>query len=226
MGETTIGVRDRVGGCHERSPYPPSFANRGHRAQCCNNASTLYFPGDFKIALVSSNLRPIIVFASLDDLRATAMCHSLPTRENLPSPNSDSPNGHSARPAWDGPIVRVIWGKGLGSTYQRYTRPGQPHPLPSHDNTAAQSPDRSIFSRPLTSPCCQQHLELHQPDPALPDHLLGTCLHCRTQAILVVGNNGRITATRLPDQTTVASLSCLTMTMPDMTTTMASLQSV
>jgi hypothetical protein len=56
----------------------------------------------------------------------------------------------------------------------------------------------SIFSRPLNCPRCQHTFEIRQPDPERPDHLFGTCSHCRTQAHLEVGDGGRIKLIELP----------------------------
>jgi hypothetical protein len=76
----------------------------------------------------------------------------------------------------DRAVIRVIWGRGLGSTYQR--------------SVAGRG---SSFSMPLTCPECRGSLELHQVDGESPDHLFGTCLCCGASNALTVGAEGRIT---------------------------------
>jgi hypothetical protein len=48
--------------------------------------------------------------------------------------------------------------------------------------------------------------ELHQPDDELPDRLLGTCFHCKTWALLDVGEGGRIKLTVLADPSNPSSI--------------------
>jgi hypothetical protein len=106
----------------------------------------------------------------------------------VPSPSEIGPDVNGP----DRPIVRVIWHGTYGSTYQRYDRRGQGHPLPPGGH--------SIFSRPLTCPSCREALELHQPEEDSPDRLIGTCSHCQTRALLEIEDGGRITLSVLPRQ--------------------------
>ena len=47
-------------------------------------------------------------------------------------------------------------------------------------------------------PGCRKTFKLHQPDPDWPDRLLGVCTHCRTWAIIDVGDVGGVILTELP----------------------------
>ncbi len=84
------------------------------------------------------------------------------------------------------PRVRVIYGRGLGSTYQGFY-PALP------GSGASQHGGGSHFSRPLTCPVCTGSLELVQPDAGSPDRLAGTCCRCDFSCRLDIGSDGRIT---------------------------------
>jgi hypothetical protein len=90
----------------------------------------------------------------------------------------------------DHAIVRVIWGRALGSTYQRYFPSGR-HSL---NGTGG-----SNFSRPLTCPSCRGSFELRQPHRDAPDRLQGKCTCCGTSARLDVGDDGKITLVGLAE---------------------------
>jgi hypothetical protein len=76
----------------------------------------------------------------------------------------------------DRPVVRVIWGRALGSTYQRTVSGGA-----------------SVFSMPLSCPDCRGTFDLTQPEGHSADQLVGTCRSCQASAALTVGAEGRIT---------------------------------
>jgi hypothetical protein len=65
---------------------------------------------------------------------------------------------------------------------------------PAHE--IAESPFE--LSDELACPSCQSFLEIHQPDPALPERLLGTCTHCQAWTLVDVGDDGQIRLTPLP----------------------------
>jgi hypothetical protein len=78
-------------------------------------------------------------------------------------------------PVLDRAVVRVIWGRALGSVYQRSVNGRS-----------------SVFSRPLNCPECQGPFEVHQPSGNSPDQLVGKCRCCEAAAQLFVGAEGRI----------------------------------
>jgi hypothetical protein len=75
----------------------------------------------------------------------------------------------------DRAVVRVIWGRALGSTYQK-TVNGKV----------------SFFSMPLSCPECRWAFDLTQPEGNPADQLVGTCRSCQTSATFNVEVQGRL----------------------------------
>jgi hypothetical protein len=48
-------------------------------------------------------------------------------------------------------------------------------------------------------PECGEPLELHQPDPHLPNRLLATCSGCLAWTLIDINDRGEMIITRLPD---------------------------
>jgi hypothetical protein len=99
-------------------------------------------------------------------------------------PTHDMASAPLAPIATERPVVRVLWGRALGSTYQRYLTTLSPF---------ESARGGSMFSNSLTCPSCGGAFDLHQPMGSSPDHLIGKCAGCRTSSHLEVGDEGRLT---------------------------------
>jgi hypothetical protein len=58
--------------------------------------------------------------------------------------------------------------------------------------------DGTHESLPSHCPICRNPLAIHQPDPKLPNRLLGTCSHCLTWLLIDIDENGQSLRTPLP----------------------------